>query len=280
MPGQGSSTHEIEVDGSEVVKRFRSWEGDEARREWRALTLLAEFAPGLAPVPVREDTNGDQSSIRMTRLPGKPLSGQTITAQHLDAIAAALNRLHACIPASVLGTVPPVSWLAEGMAARMRSLTSSPPPHDDPGVRVAYHAARRWIDQAAGPAGQPAPVFGQRDGSLDNFLWDGEGVRIVDFEHSGRSDLAFELAALVEHVSVWFDAGIEAGLLLNRFALTPAQSAQVLFYRRTFSIYWLYVLHHRPSHADVPPRQADRLVTLLASDPLHQGQAPNGKAVS
>jgi len=43
MSGYGPSTHEIEVDGSEVVKRFRSREGDEARREWRALTLLAEF---------------------------------------------------------------------------------------------------------------------------------------------------------------------------------------------------------------------------------------------
>ena len=267
VAGQGRSTHDIEVDGGEVVKRFRSWERDEARREWRALTLLAEFAPGLAAVPVREDTGADPPSIRMTRLPAEPLAGRAITARHLDAIAVALGRLHTCLPASVLAGIPPVSWLTEGMAERVRSLTSSFPPHDDPGVRAAWHAARRWIDQAAVPAGRPAPVFGQRDGSLDNFLWDGERVRIVDFEHSGRSDRAFELAALVEHVSVWYDAGIEAPLLLNRFALTAMQAARILFHRRTFAIHWLYVVHQRPEHAEVPPRQARRLLALLDSHP-------------
>lgn len=153
MPGRGSSTHEIEVYGSQVVKRFRPGEGDEARREWRALTLLAEFAPGLAPVPVREDIDGDQPSIRMTRLPAEPLAGQTIAARHLDAIAAGLSRLHTCLPPGVLAAVPPVSWPAEGMMTRMRSLTSRPAPHDDPGVQVAYRAAKRWIDRAAEPAG-------------------------------------------------------------------------------------------------------------------------------
>lgn len=33
MPGHGRSTHDIEVDGSQVVKRFRSSERGEARRE-------------------------------------------------------------------------------------------------------------------------------------------------------------------------------------------------------------------------------------------------------
>lgn len=108
-------------------------------------------------------------------------------------------------------------------------------------------------------------MFGQRDSSLDNFLWDGKQVRIVDFEHSGRSDRAFELAALVEHVSVWYDAGIDAGLLLDRFGLTSAQAARVLFFRRAFAIHWLYVVHKRPSHFGVPPRQANRLLSLLAS---------------
>jgi len=44
-------------------------------------------------------------------------------------------------------------------------------------------------------------VLGQGDGNLANFLWDGGQVRIVDFEDSGPSDRAFELAVLVEHLS-------------------------------------------------------------------------------
>jgi hypothetical protein len=66
----------------------------------------------------------------------------------LDAIAAGLSRLHTCLPSGVLAAVPPVSWPAEGMMTRMRSLTSRPAPHDDPGVQVACRAAKRWIDWA------------------------------------------------------------------------------------------------------------------------------------
>jgi Ser/Thr protein kinase RdoA (MazF antagonist) len=266
MAGQARSTHEIEIDGGQVVKRFRSWERDEPRREWQALTLLAEFAPGLAPVPVSEDIGSDPPSIRMTRLPGKPLAGQVIETQHLAGMVAAIDRLHTCLPAHVLASVPPLPWLLEGMANRMRSLTSGslPPRDDDPDIRAAYNAARRWLDHTAEPAGQADPVFGQSDANLDNFLWDGEQVRIVDFEDSGRSERAFELAALVEHVSIWHDAGIEAGLLTDRFAPTAEQSARILFFRRAFAIHWLYVAHKRPSHADVPHRQASRLLALLA----------------
>ena len=51
-----------------AVKRFRSpvdgderrLYGDEPRREWRALELLARYAPGLAPRPVRADLAADR----------------------------------------------------------------------------------------------------------------------------------------------------------------------------------------------------------------------------
>jgi hypothetical protein len=48
-----ASTHELEFDGALVVKRYRSWDRGEPRREWLALGLLARHAPGLAPEPVR-----------------------------------------------------------------------------------------------------------------------------------------------------------------------------------------------------------------------------------
>ena len=41
-----------------VVKRFRSRARREPVREWTALVLLAEFAPGLAAAPVRADLGG------------------------------------------------------------------------------------------------------------------------------------------------------------------------------------------------------------------------------
>jgi hypothetical protein len=44
MPG----IHVVEVGPAVVVERFRSWSQGEHLREWRALRLLAEHAPGLA----------------------------------------------------------------------------------------------------------------------------------------------------------------------------------------------------------------------------------------
>ncbi|MBA3369441.1 MAG: phosphotransferase [Geodermatophilaceae bacterium] len=45
------------------------------------------------------------------------------------------------------------------------------------------------------------PVLGHADGGLASLQWDGNRVQLVDFKDSGRSDVAFELADLVEHVS-------------------------------------------------------------------------------
>jgi hypothetical protein len=46
-----AATHAVDVDPSRsvVTKRYRSWHRREPEREWAALTLLAEYAPGLLP---------------------------------------------------------------------------------------------------------------------------------------------------------------------------------------------------------------------------------------
>src|SRR4051794_32299866 len=70
------------------------------------------------------------------------------------------------------------------------------------------------------------PVLGQGDSNLANFLWDGTEVRIVDFEDSGPSDRAFELADLVEHISAWPDASLPADVVLGSFGLTAAKQVR------------------------------------------------------
>jgi hypothetical protein len=92
-------------------------------------------------------------------------------------------------------------------------------------------------------------------------LWDGCRLRVVDFEDSGRSDRAFELASLTEHVSVWREAGIGADDVLGRFELTAAESARVLFFRRGFAIFWLHLVQGRPGR--IASQQAERMLALL-----------------
>jgi thiamine kinase-like enzyme len=99
-------------------------------------------------------------------------------------------------------------------------------------------------------------------------LWDGTEVRIVDFEDSGPSDRAFELADLVEHISAWPDASLPADVVLGSFGLTAAKQVRVREYRRLCALFWLVMLlPGRPGHDRNPAgtleRQAARLLLPL-----------------
>jgi len=266
MPVRAFATHDIDVGDHEVVKRFRSWARDEQRREWHALTMLDAYAPGLAPAPLGCALDARPPHVRMSRVAGCPLAGQVVTAVHLDAAAAAIDRLHAAVPAEVLGAVRPQPWLAAGVRSRLESYAAVRRPDEaDRVVRSALDAAVQWFVHAAEPdPGTLTPVFGQGDGNLANYLWDGRRVRLVDFEDSGRSDRAFELAAVAEHLSVWHDAGVDTAALLARFELTPAQAARVLFFRRAFGFFWLVkLLGADGDRLDTLRRQALRLLAVL-----------------
>jgi Ser/Thr protein kinase RdoA (MazF antagonist) len=142
---------------------------------------------------------------------------------------------------------------------------------DDPVVARAHATAAAWLEREPperhGHAGHPA-VLGHGDPCLANYLWDGDRIRLIDFEDCGPSDRAFELAILTEHISAWSDARLEAEDLLARFDLTRADRTRVRDFRRLAALCWLIML--RPgssSSARNPPgtlrRQADRLLSLL-----------------
>ena len=277
------STHGVTVEEGIAVKRFRSHVdgderrlySDEPRREWRALQLLARYAPGFAPKPIRADLDADPPLIAMSQLPGDPLGARPVTQAQEDAIAAALSCLHHAIPPSVLATVEraPASPLL--LPGRIRDMAHACNAESlDPLPRQAYRAALAWLD--SGWAEHPAsvtgrPVFAQCDPNLANHLWDGHSVHLVDFETSGRGDQATELADFTEHITVWAHAGIKAEAFLDRFDLNPGERQQITQLRRLFAAFWVMrLLPGGSAHRRNPPgtfeRQANRLLDLLGSD--------------
>ena len=275
-------THGITVEDGVAVKRFRSHVDDgerrlyggEPRREWRALELLARYAPGLAPRPVREDLGADPPLIVMSRVPGEPLGTRPVSDDQEDAIAAALVRLHHAIPPSVLGTVERAPGSPQLLPGRIREMACACNAELlDSMPRRAYRAALAWLgsggaERAASVTGQP--VFARGDPNLANHLWDGNSVRLVDFEASGRGDRATELADFVEHVTVWAHAGISAEAFLDRFDLSPGEREQVTQLRRLFAAFWVMrLLPGGSAYRRNPPgtfeRQASRLLGLLGS---------------
>ncbi|KUL37243.1 aminoglycoside phosphotransferase [Streptomyces sp. NRRL F-4489] len=111
-------------------------------------------------------------------------------------------------------------------------------------------------------------MFGAGDGNSANYLWDGHRVRVVDLEESGRSDRAYELAEIVEHVSAWVPRPFDTAAFLRRFPLTPAESARLRECRILLALVWLSLLAgDDPAHPRNPPgtaeRQARRLLRRL-----------------
>jgi aminoglycoside phosphotransferase (APT) family kinase protein len=272
------STHGVTVEEGMAVKRFRSHVdggrrlyGDEPRREWRALELLARYAPGLAPAPIRAELDAKPPLVAMSWVPGEALGTRPVTADQEDAIAVALGRLHHAIPPSVLATVELAPASPQLLPGRIRDMARACDAGLlDPLPRQAYRAALAWLD--SGWTEQPAgvPVFAQCDGNLANHLWDGHDVHLVDFETSGRGDRATELADFAEHVTVWAHAGINAEAFLDRFDLSAGERKQIAALRRLFAAFWVMrLLPGGSGYLGNPPgtfeRQANRLLDLLGS---------------
>jgi len=277
------STHGITVEEGIAVKRFRSpvngderrLYGDEPRREWRALTLLARYAPGLAPRPIRADLDADPPLIAMSLSPGAPLGTRQVTEAQENAIASALTRLHHAIPPPVLARAERAPGSPHLLPGRIREMAyACNAGLLDPLPRRAYQAALGWPDSGRGERAASAtgqPVFAQGDPNLANHLWDGSRVHLVDFEASGRGDRATELADFVEHVTVWAHAGINAEAFLDRFDLNPGERRQITQLRRLFASFWVMRLLPGGSAYQLNPpgtfeRQASRLLDLLQND--------------
>jgi Phosphotransferase enzyme family len=268
------TTHEVLVDLSSrtVTKRFRSWERGEPVREWTALTLLAEFAPGLAPVPVSVDLSSNPPVLVMSWLPGTGLGTGPVTPAQACALAGALERLWQSVPCVEREFAPAAGAGPLSFAAQVRQVVAAGMPlGGDPVVERAYAAGVAWLGRGVleGRAlAGPRAVFGHGDPNLANYLWDQGQVRLVDFEDSGPSDRSFELALLTEHLSAWSDGQLDAGDFLALFDLTSAESARVRDYRRLAALFWLIMLRPGgPSGRRNPPGtlqcQARRLLGLL-----------------
>lgn len=268
----GRCTHDLDIRDDVVVKRYVSWERGEPHREWAALKLLAEQVPGLAPVPVEAVLEACPPRIVMSRLPGRVLRGRDATGEQIEAMTAALNRLHR-IPARVVEAVEPALWGPAAAVEKTRALAGGRfDLGDDPVVRQAFRAGVAWLASAAPDrlAVNPLPsVLGLVDGNRANYLWSEEEGRVwlIDWEDSGRSDRAFELGEVIEHIS-WHDGVLDAERFLAHFELTPVEAERVRGFRRLAALGWFFQLGPDGPATPYNPvgtleRQAERVVRLL-----------------
>ncbi|MFF5020093.1 phosphotransferase family protein [Streptomyces sp. NPDC001165] len=266
------STHSVELRSNSVIKRFRPEGRGACEREWRALTLLAAYAPGLAPVPQSVDCAAEEPVVVMSRVPGEPLRGEPLGDRQLRALAAAASELYAAVPAEVLAEVPVRPGRQHQLITRIHAWVPQVRPRVSDEVGEAMDRGLAWLARS-GMERISRPdvpmVFGPGDGNLANYLWDGTRVHVVDFEDSGLSDRPFELAEITEHVASWVGSPLNAETFLDLFDLTAAERARLPECRRLLALVWLFLLsfenaHHPRNPPGTAERQAARLSTLLA----------------
>ncbi len=262
-----NATHEVSVFRTTVDKRFAAEEAGGAAREWDALTLLEAAAPGLAPAPIARRTGADGAvTITMTRVPGRSLDAGPLSVRETEDVADALRRLHAVpplpnrrpfTPSDALhviredpapGTVPPAE-VREVMTAAITRAS------DPPCTRAVRHFPS-------------TPVFANGDGNLHNFVRSAAGCCIVDFEDAGRSDLAWEVADLVEHPTSSLSGALSEQVLLSNLDLPLPVVERLAEYRILLAGVWLLLLlpggpaaHRNPP--DSLERQTEHLRDLL-----------------
>ncbi len=256
-------THEVTISGATLTKRYTSWGRGEHVREWAVLQHLERHAPGLAPRPLAADLGSSPPAITMSVVPGVPLTGRLGTEQ-IAGLAAAIKRLWDVPLHGLTDLRPPVDVLHFA-----RRLTSGARPKD--GITAAaFDAAQSWWsgpDPALLTSAAATTVLGHRDPHLENYLWDGQHVRIVDFEDAAPSDPATELAILVEHLSA---RDIDADAFCRLF--DGVDPRRLLAGRRLWAMFWLHLLlPGGPSERRNPPGtahlQAQRLLALLTRSP-------------
>ena len=182
------------------IKLFKVDERHRAEREWKSICLLTARGLSVAPRPFLFQPSAFMPAIIMEFIPGVPLSKKEIGIRELLALARTLHQIHAIVPEDVEYPYTVVGSPYDRIIRMQRWLEQLESQPTDPDTAKVIPLLHRWF-QSEDPSIIQTPsriIFSRGDPNLANCLWDGASIRCVDFEYAGWSDLAYELADLVE----------------------------------------------------------------------------------
>lgn len=149
-------THAVELRPNWVTKRFRGKDRQQGEREWRALTLLATYVPGLAPDPWEADLAAAEPTVVMSRLAGTPLRGCSLEDGQIKALATAVTRVHDAVPPDVLAEVPLRPGRQDELIAHIHSWFPNARAQVNHEVGQAMDRGMDWLARSGlDTAGQP-----------------------------------------------------------------------------------------------------------------------------
>jgi phosphotransferase family enzyme len=255
--------------GPACIKVYRVDERRRIHREWQALTLLARHAITQVPTPLWIDLSPEQPALAMSLLPGVPVPELDHSEDALRGVVATMIDLSNLPLSGELADLERIDAAGHYIIRITRiwagQLTEHP---SDALTRDLIGLLDRWaasqdVEILAEPA---ARIFSRGDSNLVNWLWDGTQVRCVDFEFSGYSDLPFECADLIEHISARDVADSTWEQLISAFPLDSDHDTQrFAAAQRTCALRWLAVLwKQRENRSEEFATQLDRVRRLHA----------------
>lgn len=236
------------------IKVYRVDDRHRAEREWTAISFLAEHGCSVAPKPIAYEPDACAPVVVMEHVEGVHLRQHMPGPVELRALAAALRKLQSLTPSVANYPHTVVGAPAMLMDRVIRCADELEASDDDPVARVALPLIRRWLDshEPAILRKPAAVVFSRGDPNLANCLWDGRRVRFVDFEYAGWSDVAFDIADLVE--GPWArqvgDAEWDAFVAEHFDLSVPETRLRYTTARRFFTLFWVCLLWQRRESLD------------------------------
>jgi len=249
-----------------VVKLTIRDDRDRARREYAALTLMAHAAPGIAPTPLYLDPDTyEQGVVVQTWVAGTPLWSPPNDDAAWLKVVQAYARVHAARRpdgAAWAASDEPLlrpATLAEARAGA-HSLAQQLPPEGQTAPLAALLAA---LDALTLPDLPVTWGWGHGDANIRNSVASEGGVTLVDWEYSGVTDPAQEIAKLMSHPAAAGAGEARWAWVAETYAALsgrPAMRERVQWFYALRLAWWSvrllfgrHVLLARPSHRLVGP---------------------------
>src|SRR5262249_847917 len=237
--------------GDVVIKLYVKTDRLRVQREWAALRLLRPHGLRTVPAPLWLEEAPVEPAIGMTRLHGQPLLQDADQLTALRALAHTTTHLQAVPLTGLLAGLPRIDT-GEHYLVRLRQawpeLLASQP--EDPLTPLMQQLLAVWqrsgdTDLVTAPA---TPGLSHADANLVNWMATDDGAACVDFEYAGFSNIVFDAADLIEHISARVVPDSTWTQLLPDLGITDANRHHFAANQRTCALRWLAILWKQRDH--------------------------------
>ncbi|GAA1450877.1 aminoglycoside phosphotransferase family protein [Nocardiopsis tropica] len=234
-------------DGPACLKLYRTDKRDRSGSEALALSHLAKHGVDRVPQLLWHDDHELLPASAMTLLPGAPLDADAHLGKPWTAMVEKQREMLNVPVGPFIET--PRSESADHYLHRITQVWAPTLREAEPGPLTndleAVLATWEESGDARALAAPASRVFSHGDSNLLNWLWEEQSgtIGVVDFEFAGYSDLAYEAAELVEHISMrHIDDDTLRALVMDLGVDDDAHRERFLAAQRTCALRWLAVL--------------------------------------